>query len=98
MTQISDFFLKLDLLGFLQASQSQFTRITIKVLDENSFLIFVEFGPHDSQSDCLYDICFDFFFLDGEHLCGLGVAGLLDVLEESGYGFDFDFSGYFLFL
>ena len=92
LAHISDFLLKLDLLNLLKASKIQFTIIDETLLYEDSFLIFVEFGSHDAQPDCLYDVPFDFLFLNAQHLCGLGVAGLFDVFEESGDGLDSDFS------
>ncbi len=81
LTNICNFFLKLDLLSLLKASQSQFTTINEKILYEDRFLVFVEFGSHDTQPDCFYDVSFYLLFLNTHHLCGLCIAGLFDVFE-----------------
>ncbi len=70
----------------------------INVLDDDSLLKFVELGLHDSQSNCFYNVTFDFLFLNSQHLGCLGVACLIDFLEDSGDCLDFNFSCNFLFV
>lgn len=63
-----------------------------KLLNEDGLLIFIELSFHDAQSNSLYYVPFDLFFLDSQHLSSLGVTCLFDVLEKSWDGFDSDLS------
>ncbi len=98
MTHIRNFFLQLNLLCFLKTPQSQFTKITTKLLYQNRLLELIQFSPHNSKPHCLYDVPFNLFFLYPQHLCRLCVTGLLNVLEKPWNRLDSYFSFDFLFL
>lgn len=98
LAEVGNFFLELDLLCFLEASQSQFTALHIKLLYQDSLLELIQLSFHDPQSDRFYNVSFHLFFLYSQHLSSLCITGLFNVFEKTRNRFNPHFSGNLLFL